>query len=185
EALLPPTIDGECIYKDYTLDTGMLYRKAVENVQVDSSPIGGIYELKTSHLTFSEFLRRWEVLITLEVQDAVRFKKEPWTLYAQECEAKGRCFGSMTHRHTYRIVRVRGGLAVESHTWLLSGHVTFGNAVSFSVEPELLALARGFILHLSPTELSVGVDLELSSMKSLHGYEPFAGKRVESHHCSG
>ncbi|KAI6100620.1 Dna2-domain-containing protein [Pisolithus sp. B1] len=184
EAFLPPTIDDERICKKcYALDTCMLYRKAVENVEDVSSPIAGIYELRTSHLTSSqaEFFKQWEALITLEEQDAVRFKKELWTINAQEREEKGRCFGSMVmdpsyissltsgtskiHRYTYRFVRARGGLAAESYSSLLNGHMTFGDAVSVSVEPELLALARGFILHLSPTEVTVGVDHELSIMK--------------------
>ncbi|KAI6019257.1 Dna2-domain-containing protein [Pisolithus microcarpus] len=184
EAFLPPTIDDERICKKcYALDTCMLYRKAVENVEDDSSPIAGIYELKTSHLTSSqaEFFKQWEALITLEEQDAVRFKKELWTINAQEREEKGRCFGSMVidpsyvssqtsgtskiHRHTYRFMRARDGLATGSHSSLLNGHMTFGDAVSVSVEPELLALARGFILHLSPIEVTVGVDHELSIMK--------------------
>lgn len=62
---------------------------------------------------------------------------------------------SKIHRHTYRFVRVRGGPAAESYTSLLSGHVTFDDAVSFSVELELLALARGSILHLSLTEVTL------------------------------
>ncbi|KAI6145369.1 Dna2-domain-containing protein [Pisolithus tinctorius] len=184
EAFLPPTLDDERICKKcYALDTCMLYRKAVENAEDDSSPIAGIYELKTSHLTPSqaEFFKRWEALITLEEQDAVRFKKELWTMNAQEREEKGRCFGSMIidpsyvpsqtggtgkiHRHTYRFVRARDGLAAEDYPSLLNGHMTFGDAISISVEPELLALARGFILHLSPTEVVVGVDHELSIMK--------------------
>ncbi|KAI5999994.1 Dna2-domain-containing protein [Pisolithus albus] len=184
EAFLPPTIDDERMCKKcYALDTCMLYRKAVENVEDDSSPIAGIYELKTSHLTSSqaEFFKQWEALITLEEQDAVRFKKELWTINAQEREEKGRCFGSMVidpsyvppqtsgtskiHRHTYRFVRARDGLATGSYSSLLNGHMTFGDAVSVSVEPELLALARGFILHLTPTEVTVGVDHELSIMK--------------------
>lgn len=184
EAFLPPTLDDERICKKcYALDTCMLYRKAVENVEDDSSPIVGIYELKTSHLTPSqaEFFKQWEALITLEEQDAVRFKKELWTMNAQEREEKGRCFGSMVidpsyvplqtggtgkiHRHTYRFVRARDGLVAEDYPSLLNGHMTFGDAISVSVEPELLALARGFILRLSPTEIVVGVDHELSIMK--------------------
>ncbi|KAI6043523.1 Dna2-domain-containing protein [Pisolithus marmoratus] len=184
EAFLPPTIDDERICKKcYALDICMLYRKAVENVEDESSPIAGIYELKTSHLTPSqaEFFKQWEALITLEEQDAVRFKKELWTMNAQEREEKGRCFGSMVidpsyvsskangtgkiHRHTYRFVRAREGLAAEDYPSLLNGHMTFGDAISVSVEPDLLALARGFILHLSPTDVVIGVDHELSVMK--------------------
>ena len=41
---------------------------------------------------------------------------------------------------------------------LLSGHLSTGDAITVSVEPGLLALARGFILDLTPEELVLGVD---------------------------
>ncbi|KAL4079032.1 Dna2-domain-containing protein [Scleroderma citrinum] len=184
ESFLPPTIDDERIcQKCYALDTCMLYRKTVENVVDDTSPIASIYSLKTSHLTpaQAEFFKQWESLITLEEHDAMRFKKELWTMSAQEREEKGRCFSSMVidhgyvypdtgnsskiHRHTYRFIRAPNGLAAQDHASLLNGHMSFGDAVAISVEPELLALARGFIIHLSPKEVVVGVDHELSAIK--------------------
>ncbi|KAG6333843.1 hypothetical protein ID866_5248 [Astraeus odoratus] len=182
EPFLPPTIDDEWICKKcYTADVCMLYRKAVENVEDDSSPIASLYELKTSHLTPSqtEFFKQWEALITLEEQDAIRFKKELWTMNAQEREEKGRCFSSMMidptyvcsdtghadkiHRYTYRFTR--SSSTSQDHSSLLNGHMTLGDAIAISVEPELVALARGFIVHLAPMEVVVGVDHELSLMK--------------------
>ncbi|KIM55426.1 hypothetical protein SCLCIDRAFT_17374 [Scleroderma citrinum Foug A] len=184
ESFLPPTIDDERIcQKCYALDTCMLYRKAVENVQDDASLIASIYDRKTSHLTPSqaEFFKQWENLITLEEQDAIRFKKELWTMSAEEREEKGRCFSSMVidhgyvysdtsnkgkiHRHTYRFIRAPNSLETRGHPSLLNGHLTFGDAVTVSVGPELLALARGFIVHLAPKEVVVGVDHELSVIK--------------------
>jgi DNA replication ATP-dependent helicase Dna2 len=41
---------------------------------------------------------------------------------------------------------------------LLSSHLNTGDAITVSVEPGLLALARGFILNLTPEELVLGVD---------------------------
>lgn len=157
--------------------------QAVENVQDDASLIASIYDRKTSHLTLSqaEFFKQWENLITLEEQDAIRFKKELWTMSAEEREEKGRCFSSMVidhgyvysdtsnkgkiHRHTYRFIRAPNSLETRGHPSLLNGHLTFGDAVTVSVGPELLALARGFIVHLAPKEVVVGVDHELSVIK--------------------
>ncbi|GLB41287.1 putative DNA replication factor Dna2 [Lyophyllum shimeji] len=179
EQFLPPTIDDERVCKRcYALDTCMLYRKAVENVIDSSSPIADIYELKTSHLTptRSSFFKKWEALISLEEQDLVRFKKELWTMGAAEREAKGRCFSSMVldpsfrpppcpegptspgnkiHNFSYRFIRqsVQGESAS-----LLNGHINAGDAITVSVEPNLLALARGFVTELTPTEVVVGVD---------------------------
>lgn len=181
EPFLPATIDAERTCKRcYALDTCMLYRKAVENVVDKDSPIADTYELKTSHITASRsaFFKKWEGLISLEEQDLVRFKKELWTMGAAERETKGRCFSSMVidasfrpkplhvetsgdskiHRFTVRFVKAQ---AFESTSSLLNGQLHSGDAVTVSVEPSLLALARGFIIDLTPTEVVLGVDHEL------------------------
>ncbi|KIK93881.1 hypothetical protein PAXRUDRAFT_33817 [Paxillus rubicundulus Ve08.2h10] len=182
EPFLPPTIDDERTCKKcYAVDPCMLYRKAVENVEDDSSPIAGIYELKTSHLTPSQadFFKQWEALIALEEQDGLRFRKELWTMSALEREDKGRCFNSMVidgsylaspvpssgkiHRYTYRFVKVPDP-AFREHS-LLNGHMSIGDAIAVSVDPELLALARGFIVDLTPREVVVGLDHDLNVAK--------------------
>ncbi|RPD65180.1 Dna2-domain-containing protein [Lentinus tigrinus ALCF2SS1-7] len=180
ESFLPPTIDdnrtcGKC----FALDTCMLYRKAVEGVEDTTSDIADIYELKTGHLTLVQaaFFKKWEALISLEEKDIIRFRKELWTMSADERESKGRCFSNMLldmsyqppvamkpttqkegkiHQSTYRFVKAHtGGIS------LLNGHMVAGDAVVVSVEPGLLALARGFILELNPDSVVLGVDHEL------------------------
>ncbi|KAF8422799.1 DNA replication factor Dna2-domain-containing protein [Boletus edulis BED1] len=182
EPFLPPTIDDERTCKRcYSLDACMLYRKAsiaVENVVDDASPIAGIYDAKTSHLTpaQADFFKQWEALIALEEQDGIRFRKELWTMSAQKRAEKGRCFDSMVidktyfpsslpsagkiHRYTYRFIR--GNDAPFQSQSLLNGHMSMGDAISISVEPELLALARGCIVDLTPQQVVVGVDHELN-----------------------
>ncbi|KAI1798471.1 Dna2-domain-containing protein [Ganoderma leucocontextum] len=180
ESFLPPTIDdnrtcGKC----FALDTCMLYRKAVEGVEDTTSDIADIYALKTGHLTPSQaaFFKKWEALISLEEKDLVRFRRELWTMTAPEREEKGRCFSDMVldllyrppdvmkptsqkegkiHRLTYRFVKAQSGGAS-----LLSGHTGLGDAVVVSVEPGLLALARGFVVDLAPDSIVLGVDHEL------------------------
>ncbi|KAI0339345.1 Dna2-domain-containing protein [Trametopsis cervina] len=184
EDFLPPTIDdarvcGRC----YVVDTCMLYRKAVEQVQDTASPISDIYALKTSHISPShaEFFKTWEHLISLEEHDLMRFRKELWTMTAKERETHGRCFADMLldesyrpntstpkptlkregriHQFTYRFVKAN----IHNHgDSLLNGHMSEGDAVTVSVEPDLLALVRGFIVSLTPSEVVIGVDHELS-----------------------
>ncbi|KAJ7459871.1 AAA domain-containing protein [Mycena latifolia] len=174
EPFLPPTIDDERICKRcFALDTCMLYRKAVENVVDKDSPIADIYDLKTSHITPSQaaFFKQWEALLSLEEQDAVRFKKELWTMGASEREVKGRCFSSMfldvsyspqstksskIHKFTYKLSRA------STTPSLLNGHINVGDPITVSVEPDLLALARGFVLDLTTSSVVIGVDHELS-----------------------
>ncbi|KAI0718426.1 Dna2-domain-containing protein [Cerioporus squamosus] len=180
ESFLPPTIDdirtcGKC----FALDTCMLFRRAVEGVEDTTSDIADIYHLKTGHLTPSQaaFFKKWEALISLEERDIIRFRKELWTMSADERENKGRCFSNMLldmsyrppavlkpttqkegkiHQSTYRFVKAQSGA-----TSLLNGHMVMGDAVVVSVEPGLLALARGFIVELTPDSVVLGVDHEL------------------------
>lgn len=150
-----------------------------------SSPIYDSYELKTGHLTPSQcaFFKQWEELLSLEEQDLIRFKKELWTMGAAEREKKGKCFagmvldssyrtpvpntlGSLTgnnniHRFTYRFVRSANWNSNKEDSFL-NGYLNGGDAVTISVEPKLLALARGFIVDLTPTEVIVGVDHAIS-----------------------
>ncbi|KAK0217033.1 AAA domain-containing protein [Armillaria fumosa] len=182
EPFLPPTLDDERLCKRcYVLDACMLYRKAVENVEDTNSPIADAYSLKTSHLSPSHaaFFKQWEHLVSLEESDMGRFRKELWTMGASERETKGRCFSSMVidstyrppsqspasrdtkiHQYTYKFLRSSGYRISSS---LLSGFLNTGDPVTISVEPHLLALARGFILELTPTDVIVGVDHDLSS----------------------
>ena len=51
-----------------------------------------MFEKKTSHLTdtHAAFFKKWEKLIGLEEQEMVRFKKEIWTMSAEERANVGR-----------------------------------------------------------------------------------------------
>jgi DNA replication ATP-dependent helicase Dna2 len=154
--------------------------QAVEGVEDNTSEIVELYNLKTGHLTQKQcdFFKQWEALISFEEQEMLRFRKELWLLGSQDREKAGRCFADMVikeyklengpgvskiHRHTYTFVRKL--LASKTHARtqpsLLSGHITKGDAVTISIEPNLLALSRGFVLELNPKSVVVGVDHEL------------------------
>ena len=117
----------------------------------------------------------------MEEQDLVRFKKELWTMRADERERFGRCFSDMhldnayrpppslrttlkkegkIHQHTYRFTKARH--CIHSNSSLLNGQMNTGDAVTVSIEPDLLAFVRGYILELTPEEVILGVDHELS-----------------------
>ncbi|KAI9456742.1 AAA domain-containing protein [Russula earlei] len=178
-SFLPSTINNESLCgRCYALDACMLYRRAVENIADDVSPIADIYAEKTGHLSqpHADFFKTWEQLIALEEQDMMRFKKELWTLGAGERESLGRCFADMVldisflpnesvhpeasriHSFTYRFHKRMEASAGS----LLNGHMNVGDAVTVSVAPDLLALCRGFILELDPKLVILGVDHKLN-----------------------
>lgn len=161
--------------------------KAVERVEDTSSPIHEIYQRKTEHLTESqcEFFRKWEALISLEEQDILRFRKELWTMGAEDRESHGRCFSSMVMDQTYQPIRselsphgkshpfsyrftkrdfrlqVLPKLGLQAADSLLNGHMSVGDAIVVSVEPDLLAIAGGHITELTPEEVTIGVNHKL------------------------
>lgn len=179
--------------------------QAVENVVDISSPIADLYDLKTSHLKPSHlsFFKQWEKLISLEEQDAIRFKKELWCMTAQEREDRGRCFSSMVidasfqpgkvlsggkiHQYTYCFVRASADQGVS----FLNGHMSCGDAITVSIEPDLIALARGFIVELTPEAVVVGVDYKLSvdkiedRLRMLRGAKTPAIFRIDKDELSG
>ncbi|KAJ3575988.1 hypothetical protein NP233_g746 [Leucocoprinus birnbaumii] len=77
------------------------------------------------------------------------------------------------HKFTYRFIRSSqpqyrtqfrtqySAVNEEEAGSLLSGHISVGEAITISVEPDLLALARGFVVDLTPSAVILGVDHEL------------------------
>ncbi|KAF9010450.1 Dna2-domain-containing protein [Hymenopellis radicata] len=198
ESFLPPTLDDERVCKRcYSLDTCMLYRKAVEGVEDTDSPIADTYALKTSHLSpvQTAFFKQWEHLIALEESDLGRFRKEIWTMRAAEREEKGRCFSDVVidpeyqppatlpssrdtkiHQYTYKFVRSSSFMGTAS---FLSGFLNVGDPVTISVEPNLLALARGYLLELTSTHVVLGVDHDLSLGPILSRLSAFSAPPAE------
>ena len=159
----------------------------MECVEDTSTSIHELYERKTGHLTESqcEFFRKWEALISLEEQDLNRFKKELWTMGAEERESHGRCFSSMIMDQTYKTIKMESNIpgkiqqfsyrfekrnfhlpilsksGLQATDSLLNGHMSVGDAIVVSVEPDLLAIAKGYITGLTPEEVTVGIDHKL------------------------
>jgi len=71
------------------------------------------------------------------------------------------------HSFTYRFTKRDFHLPVppksgfQAADSLLNGHMSIGDAIVVSVEPDLLAIAKGFITGLTPEELIIGVDHKL------------------------
>lgn len=183
--------------------------QAVEGYEDVSSEIQQLFDDKTSHLTPEqcEFFKQWESLISLEEQEMLRFRKELWTMGAEEREKNGRCFANMImvapnpastatatqgsskiHKFTYTFTRkplpsqkqlvsassqnldTFGTPLTVAESSLLSGHITRGDPITISIEPDFLAVSRGFVLELEPDSVTVGVDNEVDVRKLFNRY---------------
>ena len=176
----------------------------MERVEDTCSEIHELYGRKTGHLTESqcEFFRKWEALISLEEQDLVRFKKELWTMGAEERESHGRCFSSMVMDQTYQPIRLESDVPGKIHSFsyrftkrsfhlpkrpksalhapdsLLNGHMSVGDAIVVSVEPDLIAITKGYITGLTPEEVIIGVDHKLDPQDINERTQARSGGRV-------
>ena len=169
---LPPPIDDEYACKKcFSSDACTLYRKAVEQNPVEDpkSPVYDLWKEKTGHLTdaHSEFFAKWERLIALEEADMTRFRRELWTMTARERELRGRAFADLVlapspdsdaTRHYTFTRKTASGVATGS---LLSGHISQGDAVTISLEPDVFAFSRGFVADLHPDRVVIKVDQPL------------------------
>ncbi|KAL8281473.1 hypothetical protein RQP46_006157 [Phenoliferia psychrophenolica] len=200
--LLPPPIDDPRSCKwCYTRDACMLFRRAVEgelSISDDvDDPLQIAFDDRTGYMTdtHAEFFKKWEKLISLEEQELVRFKKEIWTLGAEERMRVGRCLanmaidesysapthnkaGSKIHRFTYRLQHALPLSSQPSRTQLasrslLGGTITTNDPIVVSLEsPSILSISRGFVLEVTPHHVVLGLDHSLTDSPQAAGIEP-------------
>ncbi|GAA5863149.1 hypothetical protein JCM3774_001437 [Rhodotorula dairenensis] len=195
QAVLPPPIDEiRACKRCYVGNACRVFRRSAGGA--DDAPadeeLRALHESATGHLTDEEaaFFARWERLITFEEQELVRFKKEIWTLQAEERESLGRCLASMIiddteagpssdaaselksvpasgiHRWTYRMRR--SPVTSANAPALLGTTISIGDPIVVSLEtPQVLAVARGFVHSVSLYHVEIGVDRKISDLPQL------------------
>ncbi len=78
------------------------------------------------------------------------------------------------HQHTYHFARATGNSKDAS---FLNGHISKGDPVSLSIEPDLISIARGFVLSLSVDEVVIGTNqrIEIDALMERTGRWDAAG----------
>ena len=144
----------------------------------EDDPLQLIYEEKTDHLTpeHSTFFKKWERLISLEEQEMVRFKKEIWTMGAEERAKVGRCIADVSIDDSFEPVEKRAGAKIYTFTYRLrinpaspsqpkspiGGNLAVNDPIVVSLEsPYVLAIARGFVLDITTLGITLGLDHSL------------------------
>ena len=61
------------------------------------------------------------------------------------------------HRYTYTFIRATNLDGFQRRVSMLSGHITKGDPVTISIDPDLLCLSRGFVTSLTTSSISIGV----------------------------
>ncbi|KEI42381.1 uncharacterized protein L969DRAFT_42474, partial [Mixia osmundae IAM 14324] len=183
ELVLPDGLDNAAACSRCFVRPGcMLYRKVSKASHVHyGDELQKIFASDTDHLEEHHvaFFRKWERLLSMEDKDQICYKREIWTMSAPEREQQGRCLADMRVRslvrvealeqsdkiHRYTCVMSRGESILP--TGLLTCRLSPGDPVVVSVQDGATAVARGFILDVTPTELKLGLDHDPGS--SLRG----------------
>ncbi|KAI5475195.1 DNA replication ATP-dependent helicase Dna2 [Pseudohyphozyma bogoriensis] len=180
--LLPPPIDEPRSCKwCYAVDGD----ECINEDEAD--PLQMMFDDKTGHLTEThlKFFKDWERLISLEEQELVRFKKEIWTMGAEERQKFGRCLANMSidesfeppavskvgariHQFTYRLQHAhplasQATMSQRVSRSLLGGSISVNDPIVISIEhPTVFAISRGFVLSISAHHIVVGLDHSLT-----------------------
>ncbi|KAJ3063547.1 Tripartite DNA replication factor [Podochytrium sp. JEL0797] len=171
----------------YSLNTCLVYHKAVENGDASTSGLGSLFEENTKDMTaqHAAFFKKWEALLTKEEGDIQTMRKEVWTLGAEEREKAGSCLSGMTvvkdegfsedaskiQRFSYTLKKstatstsTKPVSAHPEHKSFLNFQLSVGDPIVVSSETGHYALAIGFITTLDPDSITVSVDRRLKGI---------------------
>lgn len=179
DSILPPTVDNaHACPRCFVVDACMLYKKALEGpTNPNECDIHELMEKKTGKLTAQQtnFFRAWEELISIEEADSIKFRKHLWTLDGDVREQKGKCFSGMnitdtstnaSQAHDAPVTSYRTAYVYEfskdNFVKLPQSQIIINDAIIISIEPDIVAIGKGFVLSLTDTTITVGLNTPLN-----------------------
>ncbi|KAL9625814.1 MAG: hypothetical protein Q9160_000134 [Pyrenula sp. 1 TL-2023] len=177
---LPPMLQRpHMCNKCYAQTSCFIYHKLVDDGNGQTSGLKDKFENFVRHLkpSHSEFFRKWDDLLTKEERDAMKIRRELWTMLSVEREALGRCFskviiedgsayeendGPKINRFQYSFVKQRP-TARFSFT---DSKLTVGEPIVISDEEGHFALANGYVTKVRPSKVTVAVDRRLHNVRT-------------------
>ncbi|KAJ3009133.1 UNVERIFIED_CONTAM: Tripartite DNA replication factor [Siphonaria sp. JEL0065] len=176
----------------YSLNTCLVYHKAVENGDADTSGLGSLFEEITKDLSpnHAAFFKKWEGLLKKEEGDIQTLRKEVWTMESADREKYGSCLSNMTvvgdeefsqdaakaHRFTYTLKkadpREKSLSTSKEPKSFLNLQLLTGDPIVISSEARHYALAIGFLTHVDFDSVTVSVDRRLKGLpKRLQAFD--------------
>ncbi|KAJ3256230.1 Tripartite DNA replication factor [Chytriomyces hyalinus] len=185
----------------YSLNTCLVYHKAVEGGDAETSGLGSLFNSNTGHLSgvHTQFFKKWEALLTKEEGDIQTLRKEVWTLTSKDREKYGSCLSDMkvvsddgytedanrVNRFTYTLKKAfpvhRPGVLAQDGTTsehsFLKMHLGVGDPIVISSEQGHYAFAIGFLTSATEDTIVVTVDRRLKGIpKRLPGFNEFSNQ---------
>ncbi|KAJ4987931.1 DNA replication ATP-dependent helicase/nuclease dna2 [Stagonosporopsis vannaccii] len=186
---LPPMLKedfkcGNC----YAQESCFLYNRLVEDGDGErlNKKAKQKYDdlVKSLKPTDQSFMKKWDVLLTKEETDMMRFRRELWTMLSTEREKLGRCFsnvilepgsghedklGQKINRYSYTFVKQQHAPGFS----FTESQLTVGEPVVVSDEQGHFALANGYVTNVRRKRITVAVDRRLhNSRTKLPGFDP-------------
>lgn len=184
---LPPMLKrARMCNRCYAKTPCLIYHKLLEGGDGETSALGEDFDAATGHLTPEDrdFFNKWDELLNKEEGNLAKFRRELWTLLSSEREALGRCFGdvvidptsafeddqgSRINRFRYTFIKKQAPL----NFTFAESQLTVGEPIVVSDEKGHFALANGYVLSVSRSSITVGVDRRLLNTRArTAGFHP-------------
>lgn len=177
---LPPMLQRpHMCNKCYAQTSCYIYHKLVDDGNGQTSGLKDKFENSVRHLKSShaEFFSKWDDLLTKEERDAMKIRRELWTMLSVEREALGRCFskviiepgsaceendGPKINRFRYSFVKQRPAARFS----FTESKLTVGEPIVISDEEGHFALANGYVTKVRPSKVTVAVDRRLHNVRT-------------------
>ncbi|WEW61569.1 DNA replication endonuclease-helicase Dna2 [Emydomyces testavorans] len=184
---LPPMLKNPRLCNQcYAKSSCFVYHKLMDEGDGESSGMGKNFTELVGHLMPSHqaFFKKWDLLLTQEEKEMMKFRRELWTMLSNEREAVGRCFsnvviepesgledseGSKINRFRYTFVKHKASLGFS----FADSQITVGEPIVVSDEKGHFALANGYVVQISSRRLTVAVDRRLhNARRKMAGFHP-------------
>ena len=182
---LPPMVKKPHMCKNcYAQTSCYVYHKLVEDGDGETSGLKELFTDAMSHLrpNHQTFFQKWDGLLTKEEKDAMKLRRELWTMLSTEREALGRCFGNVViepgsayedlvapkiNRYQYTFIKEKSSPSFS----FTESQLTIGEPIVISDEKGHFALANGYVTNVRPSRLTVAVDRRLhNARKKIRGF---------------
>ncbi|XP_047126178.1 DNA replication ATP-dependent helicase/nuclease DNA2 isoform X2 [Hydra vulgaris] len=147
--------------------TCMLYHKAVENGNANTSGVDSLFMDLTNHINNNQldFFKKWYELVMIEIKydEQINKNKYFWLDTSQHCEMRGECLSRMNivredktsdQKYHYIFCNQSAGLL----------HFCCGDRVVVSEEnKKVYNIATGYVLDVSGNSITISVDRKIAS----------------------
>lgn len=175
-SLPAPITNKHLCSKCFQLESCTLYHRIVEQNPIETAPSPSHALARTGHLTNTieknlEFYQKWERLVYLEEQEALKSRQSLWTSTIGERIKQGICLGDLVFVKCVETIEAASFTGFECTFEFVGSkketisqcHLTSGDPIVVSsIEKEQFGIAIGFLSSINNSHITVVVDRPMS-----------------------